>query len=243
MSYTSGTSGTSGLSGDRFSTTSTTTVTINTGLICIYVAPGLSYGTGQSVVVAYSPGNKMIGVIDSYDTNTGQLFVDVSATYGGGTYSEWSVYLNGATGKDGTSGTSGTSGEDGDKYAIVDSPHPEISVGLICTESPEARFEEVMTIHVKEERIVVSEIDSIYLFVCEPNTIIPISYVCDKPVVAGISVDGSKLIIEFSNEKDLPKVINIKLSGIRKGRINSRFQKFSKKEMQKNFDFWTQWKK
>lgn len=135
MPYTSGTSGTSGLSGDRFSTTSTTTVGINTGLICIYVATGLAYGTGQSVVVAYSPDNKMIGVVESYDRDTGQLFVNILATYGGGTYSDWAVYLNGATGKDGTNGTSGTSGQDGDKYAIVDSPHPEISVGLICTEA------------------------------------------------------------------------------------------------------------
>lgn len=243
MSYTSGTSGTSGLSGDRFSTTSSTTVTINTGLICIYVAPGLAYGTGQSVVVAYSPSNKMIGIVDSYDKNTGQLFVDINIIYGGGTYSDWAVYLNGATGKDGTNGTSGTSGHDGDKYAIVDSPHPEISVGLICTESPEARFEEVMTISVNKNSTIITEIDEIYLFVCEPNTIIPISYVCDKPTLAGISVNGSKLIIEFLSETVLPNTITIKLSGIRKGRTNSRFIKFSKKEMEKNFEFWSQWRK
>jgi len=33
------------------------------------------------------------------------------------------------------------------------------------------------------------------------------------------------------------------LSGIRKGRTNSRFIKFSKKEMEKNFEFWSQWRK
>ena len=109
----SGTSGTSGLSGDLFSTVSNSSLTLGTGIQFLIVERGLSYVTGQRVVVAYDSTNYMLGIVDSYDPQTGLLVVNSQLINGSGTYNEWSVGLAGISGEDGTSGTSGTSGSGG----------------------------------------------------------------------------------------------------------------------------------
>ena len=45
--------------------------------------------------------------------------------------------------------TAGAKGATGDKYAIVPSEVEGVYVGLICTEMPEARFEDVIKIATK----------------------------------------------------------------------------------------------
>ena len=113
ISGTSGTSGTSGYSGDRFRTTSTTEFTLGVSTN-IVVEPGLAYSPAQDVIITYNVGNHQTCTVVSYDINTGAMVIGgpVSVT-GSGTYSSWTVNLDGAAGGDGSSGTSGTSGTTG----------------------------------------------------------------------------------------------------------------------------------
>jgi hypothetical protein len=111
-SGSTGTSGTSGLSGDRFKTTSTTPYTLqapgNPGTLT--VDTGLAYSVAQSIIIAYDANNHNEAEITSYDALTGVLnFVTFTLT-GSGTYSSWSINVDGASGGDGSSGSSGTSG-------------------------------------------------------------------------------------------------------------------------------------
>jgi hypothetical protein len=111
-SGSTGTSGTSGLSGDRFKTTSTTTYTLqapgNPGTLT--VDTGLAYSVAQSIIIAYDANNHNEAEITSYNALTGVLnFVTFTLT-GSGTYSSWSINVDGASGGDGSSGSSGTSG-------------------------------------------------------------------------------------------------------------------------------------
>jgi len=110
---TSGTSGTSGYSGDRFRTTSTTTFTLGVSTN-IVVEPGLAYTPAQDVIITYNVGNHQTCTVVSYNINTGAMVIGgpVSVT-GSGTYSLWTVNLDGAAGGDGSSGTSGSSGVNG----------------------------------------------------------------------------------------------------------------------------------
>jgi hypothetical protein len=107
---TSGTSGTSGYDGDRFRTTSTTEFTLGVSTT-IVVEPGLAYTPAQDIIITYNVGNHQICTVVSYDINTGVMVIGPPVTVtGSGTYSLWTVNLDGAAGGDGSSGTSGTSG-------------------------------------------------------------------------------------------------------------------------------------
>ena len=112
-SATSGTSGTSGVQGDRYATTSTTTFTLgNAGTLT--VGTQLAYTVAQSIIVVYDANNYQECEVTAYNPGTGVLaFAAPTRTAGGGTYSTWSVNLDGASGGDGSSGTSGTSGSAG----------------------------------------------------------------------------------------------------------------------------------
>ena len=84
-----------------YSTTSTTTLTIPAASIGVQqtltVGTGLNYSVGQTVIIAYSvdPNTFMTGTVNSYDSGTGVLVVDVVgvAGRGSGTYSSWKVNL------------------------------------------------------------------------------------------------------------------------------------------------------
>lgn len=113
-SGTTGTSGSSGLSGDKFATTSTTPYTIQApgGTGTITVDPYLAYTLGQSIIITYSldPFKHNEAIVTAYNPLTGSLSFSVTGQTGSGTYSSWSVNLDGASGGDGSNGTSGTSG-------------------------------------------------------------------------------------------------------------------------------------
>ena len=128
-----------------------------------------------------------------------------------------------------------------DKYAIVESPNPDEYVSLACTEMPETRFDDIVKLDVSQ-RSFTYDLDPTYLFVCEDNSIEPISYVCDEPAIAGLKVNEGTLFISFSTLTDLPNTITVKLSGIRKGRADKRFVKWSKEAAQNNAQFWNGWR-
>jgi hypothetical protein len=74
-------------------TTSSTTLTIAIQVASLIIGTGLSYSVGQDVIIAYDSINFMTGEVQSYDTLTGDLIVDVTGTNGSGTYSAWDVNL------------------------------------------------------------------------------------------------------------------------------------------------------
>tara|TARA_R100000005_G_C4971985_1_gene184628 strand:- start:777 stop:1103 length:327 start_codon:yes stop_codon:yes gene_type:complete len=105
---------------------------------------------------------------------------------------------------------------------------------------PDVRFDEVIIVETEGKNNLEIDLDPNYVFVCEPNTIEPISYTSSEPCSCGLNVYGSKLIIEIVG--DAPKVIRVKLSGIRKDYANKRFEKFTYDQMKANNAFWVQWK-
>lgn len=77
--------------------TSTTSLTIGTGSKSLTVQTSKAYLANQ-VVRIYStatPDNYMDGTVTSYDSGTGALVVNVTATNGSGTLAAWTVILNG----------------------------------------------------------------------------------------------------------------------------------------------------
>jgi hypothetical protein len=74
------------------------------------VGTQLAYTVAQSIIVVYDANNFQECEVTAYNPATGSLsFAAPTRTAGGGTYSAWSVNLDGASGGDGSSGTSGTS--------------------------------------------------------------------------------------------------------------------------------------
>jgi len=74
-------------------TTSSTTLTIAIQVAALTIGTGLSYSAGQDVIIAYDSITFMTGEVQSYDSLTGDLVVDVTDTNGSGTYSAWDVNL------------------------------------------------------------------------------------------------------------------------------------------------------
>ena len=105
---------------------------------------------------------------------------------------------------------------------------------------PETRFEDIISVSPMTQRCFYIDIDPEYIHVCEENSIKPISYVPSSACICGIKVEGNKLKIEI--EGQVPLEINIKLSGIRKGRRGKRFSKYNQEEAEKNLAFWDSWK-
>ena len=105
-----GATGPEGDPGDIYSTHSSTSLTISTGNKTFTVATDLAYSLAQEVVIAYSMSDYMIGNVQSYNSSTGSMTVDVTDISGSGTYSAWDVNLFGAVGPQGSTGATGLSG-------------------------------------------------------------------------------------------------------------------------------------
>ncbi len=78
-----------------FQSTSVTSLTIGTGTKALTVAAELGIFVGMDVVIARtSDGNtRMQGVVTSYDDITGALAVNVTSSFGSGTYTDWTVSI------------------------------------------------------------------------------------------------------------------------------------------------------
>lgn len=106
-----GATGATGPTGDRYSTSTTATLAISGGSITFTVQAGLAYSVGQTVIVAFDPGNQMVGTVTAYNSSTGSMTVNVTSTTGGGSHTgTWAVNLNGAPGPAGTTGATGGTG-------------------------------------------------------------------------------------------------------------------------------------
>ena len=74
-------------------TTSSTTLTIAVQVATLTIGINLFYSVDQEVIIAYDSITFMTGTVQSYDSGTGVLVVDVTDTNGSGTYSAWDVDL------------------------------------------------------------------------------------------------------------------------------------------------------
>ena len=83
--------------GDRYLTTSVTSNAITNGTKTFTVQTGLSYISTQDITVVYDNANHMHGTVDSYDSGTGVIVIDVSQHTGSGTYTAWTINVGGLT--------------------------------------------------------------------------------------------------------------------------------------------------
>jgi hypothetical protein len=96
--------------GDRYATSSSTSLLIGIGSKTLTVEANLAYTLGQDVIIANTAARYMTGAVTSYSSSNGQLIVNVTSTLGSGTYTTWTVNLNGAAGTPGATGPTGATG-------------------------------------------------------------------------------------------------------------------------------------
>lgn len=77
----------------EYSTTSSNTLTIAVSVVSLTIGTGLNYSVDQDVIIAANATNFMTGTVQSYNSGTGALVVDVTGTEGSGTYNSWRVNL------------------------------------------------------------------------------------------------------------------------------------------------------
>lgn len=80
---------------DRYKTTSTTSNSVSNGTKTFTVDLNLSYIPLQEILVVYDPANHMHGEVTSYNPATGVLVVDIKNHTGSGTYTSWTLNLDG----------------------------------------------------------------------------------------------------------------------------------------------------
>ena len=113
----------------------------------------------------------------------------------------------------------------------------------MCTEMPEARFEDVLTINLNKKSKVMQSIDPTFLEVCEDDTVKVISCVPSHPAIVGARVESSKVVVEIDQSSSIPDRVEIKINGIRRGFSNNRFEEFTEEAAMKNYRFWGNWEK
>jgi hypothetical protein len=84
--------------------TSSTSLTVGTGGTSLTASTARQWVVGQHVYIARTsaPTTWMAGQVISYNAGTGALNVDVTASNGSGTYSDWTITIGGAQGPSGT---------------------------------------------------------------------------------------------------------------------------------------------
>jgi hypothetical protein len=143
----------------------------------------------------------------------------------------------------GPDGLPGPSGAPGDKTAIV--PTHAGFVGLVCTEMPEARFEDLIEVSNPErETFLVLPLDRIYLETIAPGTATVAAIVSDTPCPVGAKVVDGMLYLDMMAlpGAKIPSKIAVRLSGLRKG-STARFRRYTEEQARANTAFWDAWKK
>ena len=127
-----------------------------------------------------------------------------------------------------------------DKSAIVKSvdPDPDAYVAVYCDESPEVRFNDVLTIDNISEHEIETKLCAEYVHTCEENTIKVIGHAASDPCLVGFVVDGNSLLLKFAHAMPLPESVNVHLSGIRKGFDGKRHQPKTLEQAKQNDAFW-----
>ena len=105
-----GADGPPGADGNKFRTTSTTSLALTINTKTFTVETGLAYSPAQTVVIANNSTRFMSGTVSDYDSVTGQMVVAVDSVTGTGTFSNWTVNLQGIQGPTGPTGTTGATG-------------------------------------------------------------------------------------------------------------------------------------
>jgi hypothetical protein len=77
------------------------------------VETGLAYTTQQPIVIAYDAAHHMHGTVTSYNSGTGVLVAGIQQHTGSGTFTAWSINLEGAAGIQGPQGIQGVQGATG----------------------------------------------------------------------------------------------------------------------------------
>jgi hypothetical protein len=80
---------------DRYRTSSVTSNTVSNGAKTFTVDLNLSYIPLQEILIVYNPANHMHGEVTSYNPATGVLIVDIKHHTGSGTYTSWTINLDG----------------------------------------------------------------------------------------------------------------------------------------------------
>ncbi|NKB52572.1 MAG: hypothetical protein GKR97_10150 [Rhizobiaceae bacterium] len=127
-----------------------------------------------------------------------------------------------------------------DKSAIVKSvdPDPDAYVAVYCDESPEVRFNDVLTIDNISEHEIETKLCAEYVHSCEEDTIKVIGHAASDPCLVGFVVDGDSLLLKFAHAMPLPESVNVHLSGIRKGFDGKRHQPKTLEQAKQNDAFW-----
>lgn len=108
---------------------------------------------------------------------------------------------------------------------------------LYIAEMPDVRFDEVMTVKVAQEYTCVL-VDPRYVEVCEQDTIAVVSVCCDEPVVCGAKYVDGVVELKFADPDPLIELTaTIRLSAIRRGFKNIRFEPRTERQFEQNEAF------
>jgi len=140
----------------------------------------------------------------------------------------------GPFGPPGPTGATGPTGPP-DKTAIL--PWRGEFVGLFCVESPSVRFEDVVRV-VLQGPETVHRIDPTFLDCCEPGSVEVVGVVSPLPTLIGAEIVDNLVRVRVSGRP--PDYVVLTLSGIRAGRRDVRFPRYSESQMHRNNEFWGQ---
>jgi hypothetical protein len=128
--------GPQGVQGDKYACTSTTTLQLSNGTKTFTTQTGLAWTSQQDVTIVFDATKHMHGAVTSYNAQTGAMVVEVSQHTGnGGSYSQWTINIEGAIGAMGPIGPQGPIGATG-PAGPVGPVGPQGPIGLTGPQGP-----------------------------------------------------------------------------------------------------------
>lgn len=115
---------------------------------------------------------------------------------------------------------------------------PTKYIGLFCTEMPDARFEDIVIVKVGRRRQVRRQLNAMFSRVCEPRSIVISSLVPSHPATVGARLERGQIVVECSTRPDRSLTVTLRLTGIRRGFKDRRFQQFTRDQMLANNRFY-----
>jgi hypothetical protein len=114
-------------------------------------------------------------------------------------------------------------------------------MGLICVEMPEVRFEDTLTMAIPHGLEGRAPLDPLFVGACEAGSIKVVGLVPSEPMLLGATIHDDHVVITRPASFATDGHVNVRVSGIRKGRGGVRFPRFTQDEFKKNTQFWSGW--
>lgn len=177
-------------------------------------------------------GKRFDGMIARWQSDWPQIYEPCESSSSSSSSGSSSSSSSGSSESSGSSQGGSSQGSSKDNAIVPAAWSKTGFVALYTIEAPDVRFEEVMEFPLTGY-LTRQKIDRRYVSVCEEGTLRACGITIDWPVAVGVAVEGEWIIVRV-RESNAPMRVVVKLTGIRRGFLGTRFGLKTREQFEAN---------